>query len=128
MIEMRNVEDNRNDNSELEVPPMSQHHFIYNHWRLWCVPLYFLWFPIFTCFFVGIPSVVVWGFLFYLCLSTIFQIINIFHALNENDKSLAIKMLLLQLLGILFAVWPIICNIDYSIRYMVQHNIFSSFP
>ena len=104
-------------------PPM-----LYNHWVLLCLPLYFLWFPIFVCFFVGVPSIIVWLFLFYIIICSILQAINIHHALNNNDKPLAIKMFLLQLIGIFFAVWPITCNIDYSIRYMVQHNIFSSFP
>lgn len=69
-----------------------------------------------------------WLFLFYILICSILQAINFHHALNNNDKPLAIKMILLQIIGIIFAVWPILVDIDYSIRYMVQHDIFSSFP
>lgn len=125
---MKNKEDNRNDKSELETPPMNQWSFLYNHWELLCVPLYFLWLPIFLCFFAGVPSVVVWLFLFYIFICSILQAINIHHALNNNDKQLAIKIFLLQIIGIIIAVWPILENIDYSIQYMVQHDIFTSVP
>ena len=117
-----------NDKSNLEVPPMYQWSFLYNYWLLLCVPLYFLWLPIIVCIFVGVPSIIVWLFLFYILICSILQAINIHHALNNNDKPLAIKMILLQIIGIIFAVWPILVDIDYSIRYMVQHDIFSSFP
>lgn len=125
---MRNKKDNRNDKGELNDPPMCQWSFIYKYWLFLCVPLYFLWLPIYACFFVGVPSIIVWLFLFYILICSILQAINIHHALKNSDKPLAIKMFLLQFIGILFAVYPILLDIDYSIRYMVQHDIFSSYP
>ena len=117
-----------NDKSNLEVPPMYQWSFLYNYWLLLCVPLYFLWLPILVCIFLGVPSIIVWLFLFFICICSLLQAINIHHALNNNDKPLALKMFLLQIIGIIIAIGPILIDIDYSIRYMVQHDIFSSFP
>ena len=126
--EMKNIEDNGNDESELGVPPRSQHYFLCNYWLLLCLPLYFLWLPILVCIFVGVPSIIVWFFLFCICICSLLQAINIHRALNDNDKPLALKMFLLQIIGIIIAVGPILIDIDYSIRYLVQHDIFSSFP
>ena len=125
---MKNKDDNRNDKSELKDYPMPQRSFLYNNWELLCGPLYLLWLPIFLCLFAGVPSVVVWLFLFYIFICSILQAINIHHALNNNDKPLAIKMFLLQIIGMIIAVLPILGNVDYSIRYMVQHDIFTPFP
>ena len=102
--------------------------FMYNHWSLLCIPLYFLWLPIFLCFIIGVPSVVVWLLLIIICFCSLLQAINIVHALNEGNKTQAIKMFLLQILGILVAVSPTLLNIDYTISYLVQHNIFASYP
>ena len=101
---------------------------LYKYWYLLCIPLYFLWMPIFACFFAGGPSIFVWTLLLYMLICTGLQSYNIIRAYKKGEKTLAIKMFLLFLIGILVATSPIFSNFDYSIKYMLYHNIFTSYP
>ena len=101
---------------------------LYKYWYLLCIPLYFLWMPIFAWFFAGGPSIFVWILLLYMLICAGLQSYNIIRAYKKGEKTLAIKMFLLFLIGILVATSPIFSNFDYSIKYMLYHNIFTSYP
>ncbi len=99
-----------------------------NIWKYLSIQFYILWIPIFACFFVGVPSIVVWGILLYICICSLFVVRGIIHALNEGNKKLATTIFILLLFGILIATFPIYIDVAYSFGYMIQHNIFLSYP
>lgn len=93
-----------------------------------CFLLYGQWMPIFFCFFSGAPSIIVWIILVLIVACCGLQLMTIYYTMREGEYLLSLKILILTVLGVVVGTFPVFLNTSYSVHYMLQHNIFLSYP
>ena len=98
--------------------------FCYEHHWLITLSMYSIAMAIFAFFFTGAPAIFVWLCILYILVCSVIQIWNIVCSLREGEYERALIILVFHSLGVLISAGFIFGNTKYTVRYLIESNIF----
>jgi len=101
--------------------------FYEKHWLI-TLSMYAMCLVVFACFFMGVPAIFVWMCILYILVSCGIQIWNIIRSLREGEYVRALLILVFHSLGVDLSAVFIFGNLEYTVRYLLESNIFLPYP